>query len=86
MTITLPALARYRSSGSIRLFPTCANYGDAFYLVGSNYIWPQKMNEAIRRAADKAGGHVVGEEYVPFGTKDLASILRKISLRVLMYW
>ena len=54
------------------------NYGDAFYLVGSNYIWPQKMNEAIRRAADKAGGHVVGEEYVPFGTKDFTSILRKI--------
>jgi urea transport system substrate-binding protein len=54
------------------------NYGDAFYLVGSNYIWPQKMNQAVRLAAGKAGAHVVGEEYVPFGTKDFTSILRKI--------
>jgi ABC-type branched-subunit amino acid transport system substrate-binding protein len=54
------------------------NYGDAFYLVGSNYIWPQKMNQAVRLAAGKAGARVVGEEYVPFGTKDFTSILRKI--------
>ena len=54
------------------------NYGDAFYLVGSNYIWPQKMNQAVRLAAGKAGARVVGEEYVPFGIKDFTSILRKI--------
>jgi urea transport system substrate-binding protein len=38
------------------------NYGDAFYLVGSNYVWPQKMNQAVRLAAGKAGARVVGEE------------------------
>jgi urea transport system substrate-binding protein len=54
------------------------NYGDTFYLVGSDYIWPQKMNQAIKGAAAKAGGKVVGEEYVPFGTKDFTSTLRKI--------
>jgi ABC-type branched-subunit amino acid transport system substrate-binding protein len=53
-------------------------YGDAFFLVGSNYVWPQKMNQAIRRVAEHAGGKVVGEEYVPFGNKDFTSILRKI--------
>ena len=53
-------------------------YGDAFFLVGSNYVWPQKMNQAIRRVAQRAGGKVVGEEYVPFGNKDFTSILRKI--------
>ena len=53
-------------------------YGGAFFLVGSNYIWPQKMNQAIRRVAEHAGGKVVGEEYVPFGNKDFTSILRKI--------
>jgi urea transport system substrate-binding protein len=58
------------------------NYGDAFYLVGSNYIWPQKMNQAVRLAAGKAGARVVGEEYVPFGTKDFTSILRKIESTV----
>lgn len=55
------------------------NYGDAFYLVGSNYIWPQKMNQAVRRAAATAGARVLGEEYVPFGTKDFTSILRKVN-------
>ena len=54
------------------------NYGDAFDLVGSNYIWPKKMNQAVRLAAGKAGARAVGEEYVPFGTKDFTSILRKI--------
>lgn len=54
------------------------NYGKRFYLVGSDYIWPQKMNEAVRRAAEAAGAEVVGEEYVPFGVKDFTSTLRKI--------
>jgi ABC-type branched-subunit amino acid transport system substrate-binding protein len=54
------------------------NYGDVFHLVGSNYVWPQKMNEAVRRAAGTTAARVVGEEYVPFGTKDFTSVLRKI--------
>jgi ABC-type branched-subunit amino acid transport system substrate-binding protein len=55
-----------------------ANYGDSFYLFGSDYIWPQKMNEAIRGVAEKVGGTVVGEEYTPFGVKDFTSTIRKI--------
>jgi urea transport system substrate-binding protein len=55
-----------------------ANYGDSFYLFGSDYIWPQKMNEAIRRVAEQVGGKVVGEEYTPFGVKDFTSTIRKI--------
>lgn len=54
------------------------NYGDAFFLVGSNYIWPQKMNAAVKSVASKVGAHTVGEEYVPFGNKDFTSILRKV--------
>ena len=55
-----------------------ANYGDSFYLFGSDYIWPQKMNEAIRRVAEQVGGKVVGEEYTPFGVKDFTPTIRKI--------
>jgi ABC-type branched-subunit amino acid transport system substrate-binding protein len=54
------------------------HYGDAFFLVGSNYVWPQKMNAAIKAVASKVGARTVGEEYVPFGNKDFTSILRKI--------
>jgi len=53
-------------------------HGRSFYLFGSDYIWPQKMNEAIRRVAGDVGGEIVGEEYTPFGVKDFTSTIRKI--------
>lgn len=52
--------------------------GKKFYLIGSDYIWPKRMNEAVRKSAAKNGATVLGEEYVPFGIKDYASTLRKI--------
>jgi branched-chain amino acid transport system substrate-binding protein/urea transport system substrate-binding protein len=54
------------------------NYGDTFYMFGSDYVWPRKMNEAVRKAAEQAGGRIVGEEYTPFGVKDFTSTVRKI--------
>ena len=54
------------------------NVGRKLYLIGSDYIWPKKMNEAVRVAAGRNGASVIGEEYVPFGIKDFASALRKI--------
>jgi branched-chain amino acid transport system substrate-binding protein/urea transport system substrate-binding protein len=56
-----------------------SSYGDTFYLFGSDYVWPRKMNEAIRKAAAQAGGTIVGEEYTPFGVKDFTSTVRKIN-------
>ena len=55
------------------------SYGGSYYLFGSDYIWPQKMNEAIRRVVGEVGGEVVGEEYTPFGVKDFTSTVRKIT-------
>ncbi len=52
--------------------------GKSFYLVGSDYVWPQKMNAAFRAEAEKNGGAVVGEEYTPWGATDYAATLRKI--------
>ena len=54
------------------------NYGTSYYLFGSDYIWPRKMNEAVKRAVSRVGGTVVGEEYTPFGVKDFTSTVRKI--------
>src|SRR2546428_13003771 len=47
-------------------------------MCGSDYVWPRKMNEAVRRAAERVGGRIVGEEYTPFGVKDFTSTVRKI--------
>lgn len=52
--------------------------GKAFYLVGSDYVWPQKMNKAFTAEVEKANAKVVGEEYTPWGAKDYAATLRKI--------
>jgi ABC-type branched-subunit amino acid transport system substrate-binding protein len=54
------------------------NYGNSYYLFGSDYIWPRKMNEAVKRSVSRVGGTVVGEEYTPFGVKDFTSTVRKI--------
>lgn len=54
------------------------NVGKSFFLLGSDYIWPQKMNEAFRAEADKRGATVVAEEYGAWGAKDYAPTLRKI--------
>ncbi len=54
------------------------NYGDKFYLFGSDYVWPHKMNEAIRRVVGEVGGEVVGEDYTPFNVKEFTSTIRKI--------
>ena len=52
--------------------------GKRVYLFGADYVWPQKMNIAIRAAVASNGGEVVGEEYTPFGVKDFATTIRKI--------
>ena len=54
------------------------NVGKSFYLLGSDYIWPQKMNEGFRAAVEKAGGTTAGEEYGAWGAKDYTPTLRKI--------
>lgn len=52
--------------------------GKKVYLFGADYVWPQKMNAAIRAAVANSGGEVVGEEYTPFGVKDFSTTIRKI--------
>jgi urea transport system substrate-binding protein len=54
------------------------NYGDTFYLFGSDYVWPQKMNAAVKRVVNDIGGKVLGEEYTPFNVKDFTATVRKI--------
>jgi ABC-type branched-subunit amino acid transport system substrate-binding protein len=54
------------------------NYGNTFYLFGSDYVWPHKMNAAIKKAIAANKGKVLAEEYTPFGVKDFATTIQKI--------
>ncbi len=37
------------------------------YLIGNDYVWPQKLNERAKEYVDVFGGEIVGEEYAPLG-------------------
>lgn len=54
------------------------NYGNSFYLFGADYVWPHKMNAAIKAAILAQKGSVMAEEYTPFGVKDFAATIQKI--------
>ncbi|MAL02142.1 MAG: aliphatic amidase expression-regulating protein [Alcaligenaceae bacterium] len=54
------------------------NVGKNMFLIGSDYVWPRKINEAIGKVAAEKGSKVVAEEYTPWGVKDYTSTLRKI--------
>ncbi|KWV53090.1 nitrile hydratase [Bradyrhizobium macuxiense] len=38
-----------------------------WYLIGSDYVWPWQSHRAVKSYIAEAGGHVVGEEFVPLG-------------------
>jgi branched-chain amino acid transport system substrate-binding protein len=41
------------------------SYGEKFYFVGSDYIFPHESNRLMRSIVSKQGGTVIGERYVP---------------------
>lgn len=54
------------------------NKGKKFYLIGSDYIWPRTTNRIARPTIVKAGGTVVGEDYLPLGNVEFSSLINKI--------
>lgn len=40
-------------------------FGDSFYLVGANYVFPRESNRIVKELLGQAGGKVVGERYLP---------------------
>jgi len=52
----------------------------AFYLLGSDYIWPRTSNKIARKHIEKLGLKVVGEEYYPLGHTQFNSVINKIKL------
>ncbi|WP_062119971.1 substrate-binding domain-containing protein [Aureimonas sp. AU40] len=49
-----------------------------FFLLGNDYLWPQRSMAEARRLIGDGGGHVVGEMEVPFGLEDHDRVLSRI--------
>lgn len=47
------------------------------FFIGHDYVWPQTVFPLAQKSIESAGGKVVGQELVPFGTSDFGAILKK---------
>jgi urea transport system substrate-binding protein len=54
------------------------NKGKNFFLVGSDYIYPRTCNKIAKPTIARLGGKVLGEEYIPLGNTEFASVINKI--------
>jgi urea transport system substrate-binding protein len=52
--------------------------GRDFFCVGTNYIWTWEMNRVLREILRAAGGAVLGERVVDFGTTDVTHLTEAI--------
>lgn len=56
-------------------------FGKTFYFVGQDYVWPRESIAYCEKLITKAGGSVVGTEFVAFGTTDWGPILGRIKAK-----
>jgi urea transport system substrate-binding protein len=54
-------------------------FGETFYLVGVDRVWPHKMFEAAGPVLDSVGGKIVGKEYMVGQEKDYSSLIARVS-------
>lgn len=50
-----------------------------FFLVGSDYVWPHCVNAIAADQIKGFGAELAGEAYVPFGSRDVADVVRQIA-------
>jgi len=53
-------------------------FGPRVYLVGSDYVFPRVANWLIGKQVPALNGEIVGERYVPLGSKDVQAIIQDI--------
>jgi urea transport system substrate-binding protein len=53
-------------------------HGKRFYMIGSDYAWPQVTNLFTKEKLQELGGETVAEVYIPFNTPQYESVLREI--------
>ncbi|TAG06719.1 MAG: ABC transporter substrate-binding protein [Cytophagia bacterium] len=54
------------------------NVGTKVFIVGSDYVYPRTASQVIQDQIKILGGKVVGDEYVPLGSKDVKTMVEKI--------
>ena len=54
------------------------NKGKKFFLIGSDYVFPRTANAIIKGQLKAMGGQLAGEEYVPLGHMEFATVVNKI--------
>jgi urea transport system substrate-binding protein len=52
--------------------------GKPFFLVGSDYVFPQTANSIIKAQLAAKKGKVVGEEYIKLGDNEVSAVIAKI--------
>jgi branched-chain amino acid transport system substrate-binding protein len=52
-------------------------YGRRAWLTGSNYIWGWEINRLARETIMAAGGEVLGERYLPIGSRDVERMVEE---------
>lgn len=52
--------------------------GKPFFLVGSDYVFPQTANSIIKAQLAAKNGKVVGEEYIKLGDNEVSAVIAKI--------
>jgi urea transport system substrate-binding protein len=48
------------------------------FLVGSDYVFPKTANKEIRAYAEANDMEIVGEEYIPLGNQEVATLVNKV--------
>jgi urea transport system substrate-binding protein len=54
-------------------------FGNTFFLLGADHVWPHKMFEASKPMIQALGGHVVGEEYTKGTEKDFTPLVKRVA-------
>jgi urea transport system substrate-binding protein len=49
-----------------------------WFLIGSDYVYPRTANRLVRKKARQLGAEVVGEIYLPLGSRDVTSAIAEI--------
>jgi urea transport system substrate-binding protein len=56
-----------------------SGFGKRVYLVGSDGLFPRRVNAMLRDFVQTRGGRVLGERYVPLGSAGVAAVVRDLA-------
>ncbi len=54
------------------------NLGKRLFLIGSDYVFPHAANQIIQDVVKNSDAHIVDEQYIPLGSKNIQPLIEKI--------